>query len=116
MRGSTVLTRNLLESAEGVVDAIDQTGYIPSEIVVDKLTMSPEDYLATICSLLGTEHRKVKQISVKRGRLTESKHVNRKALTKACEWIMLPEQFKAPRLLEQIIMQTWTLKPAVVSN
>ena len=101
-----------------MVDTLDREGYIPIEVAVDKATLSPEDYLATVCSLLLliADGKLPKRITVRKGNFTESRYVNKKALKKACDWIMLPEHFEAPRLLEQILLQTWTLKPAIGSN
>ena len=114
----TMLTKRLLEVSRSVVDALDREGYIPTDVVVDNTTLSPQDYLATICSLLVsiTGGKIPRRISVKKGNLNQSKYVNRRALEKACRWIMLPEDFKAPRLLEQTLLQTWTLKPATATS
>ena len=113
-KGSRMLsTRSLLDASKSVVDNLDREGYIPTKVLVDKTTLSPDDYLATICSLLVSigNGKTPRRMAVKKGNLTQWKYVNEKALKKACRWIMLPDDFKAPRLLEQILLQTWTLKP-----
>lgn len=114
----TLLTSDLLAISKSVVDTLDRDGYIPIEVVVDKATLSPEDYLATVCSLLLliADGKLPKRIRVRKGNFTEGRYVNKKAQKKACAWIMLPEDFETPRLLEQILLQTWTLKPAIGSN
>ena len=114
----TILTRNLLAISKSVVDTLDREGYILNEIFVDKATLSPEDYLATVCSLLLSiaDGKLPKRVRVKKGNFTEGKYVNKMAVKKACHWIMLPEHFEAPRLLQQILLQTWTLKPAIGSS
>jgi hypothetical protein len=32
---------------------------------------------------------------------------------KDCEWIVLPRNFRAPKIFEQALLQAWTLKPAI---
>lgn len=108
-------TIDLLDASKEVLKTTDETGHIPSEIRIGQSTLRPEDYLATACSLLVLILRKKKTpdtVVVRRGHLAQKRYINSRAFAKACRWVMLPESFRAPKILEQILLQTWTLKPA----
>ena len=97
-----------------------ETGrYMPSEIKVDGLILAPEDYTATISQLIVSIVRGSKlseKVKVRKGNLIEKKYISSRAFDKACKWIMLPTDFKAPAILQQALLQTWTLKPALASE
>jgi hypothetical protein len=112
----TLSSKALLEASRNVLEVMETEGYIPSEIVADKSVLVPDDYLATLCSLLmqilqgnGLPDR----VRVRKGRLAEKKYINSRAFKKACRWVILPTHFSAVKILEQALLQTWTLKPAV---
>lgn len=110
-------TRTLLEASRNALQTIDETGYVPNEIRIGESILTPEDYLATVCSLLVLSLRKRRlpnRIVVKNGTLAQKRYVNSRAFARACRWAMLPEDFKAPKILQQALLQTWTLKPAAV--
>lgn len=115
----TLTTGSLLEASKRVLESMETEGYIPSEIIVDRTTLSPEDYLATVCSLLLQiiRGRKVPdKLSARRGHVVQTKHINSREFRKACKWVMLPDRFEANKIFEQALLQTWTLKPAVVAG
>jgi len=108
-------TRTLLEASTKTLETVDETGYVPSEIRIGESMLTPEDYLATVCSLLVLILRKRRlpdRIVVREGMLAQKRYINSRAFAKACRWAMLPEDFKAPKILRQALLQTWTLKPA----
>ncbi len=112
----TLSMRSLLQASRIVLDTMERTGYIPSGIVVERSVLIPEDYLSTASSvLLRILHgRKLpEKVVLRRGKLAQSRYVNSQAFAKACKWQMLPENFKAPGILEQTLLQAWTLKPAL---
>ena len=109
-------TRSLLETSGKVLEITEEAGYIPSEIVAERSILIPEDYLATVCSLLVRILRRGKlpeKVALRRANLAQRTYVNSREFAKACKWIMLPEHLKAERILEQALLQTWTLKPAI---
>jgi len=114
-----VATRTLLEASKRVLESTETEGYLPSEIIVDKTILAPEDYLATVCSLLLRIIRGTKtphELPVQRGRMVQTKYINPRAFKKACNWAVLPDHFEAKKILEQALLQTWTLKPAIATS
>jgi hypothetical protein len=97
---------------------METEGYIPSEIVVDKSILTPEDYLVTLSSLLRQiqGNRLPDKVRVRKGQLAEKKYINSRAFEKACKWVLLPKHFSAAGILEQALLQTWTLKPAITAS
>ena len=98
---------------------IETESYMPSEIKVDGSVLAPEDCMATISQVIIDIARGIKlpeKVRVRRGRLLEKKHISSQAFNKACKWVMLPAPFKAPAILQQALLQTWTLKPAIAKQ
>jgi len=115
----TLLSKALLEASRNVLRIMGTEGYVPSEIVVGKSILTPEDYLVTLSSLLVQilqGNRLPDKVRVRRGRLAEKEHINCRAFKKASRWIVLPTHFSAPRILEQALLQSWTLKPAIPAD
>ena len=115
----TLSSKALLEASRNVLRITETEGYIPSEIVVEKSILTPEDYLVTLSSLLVQilqGNRLPDKVWVRKGRLAEKKYINSRAFEKACRWVLLPTHFSAPGILEQALLQTWTLKPAIASG
>ncbi|MDA4113570.1 MAG: hypothetical protein OK474_05965, partial [Thaumarchaeota archaeon] len=52
------------------------------------------------------------RVRVSKARFLQSKYVSEDAFQVACRWVILPEGFEAPKIFEQILLQTWTLRPA----
>jgi hypothetical protein len=117
--GSRTLTaHSLLDASKKALEITENEGYIPSEIIVEKTTLSPEDYLVTVCSLLLQiieERRTPERLRVKRGYMVQAMHIKARAFREACKWPVLPLSFSGPMILEQAFLQTWTLKPAIPS-
>lgn len=92
-------------------------GYMPSSVKVGKSELEPSDFLATLADLsieLLSTKTPASSVSIRRAKMILSeKFVDEKAFATACEWIILPPGFKAPKILEQAKLQTWTLVPAV---
>jgi peptidoglycan/xylan/chitin deacetylase (PgdA/CDA1 family) len=91
-------------------------GRIPSEVWVGAESLSPADYLATLAGVIeqGIANRTPRE-SVERlsGRFTSDRYVadDSPALW---DWIIFPEGFHAPHLMELARLQAWTLKPALL--
>lgn len=117
--GATVTAREILELSRKALTAIEEADVIPSELRLQGGgLLSPVDFLPTASGFLrgllsGTE---ASETSVIRGDLLETKHVDDEAFRKACQWAVLPAGFYAPKILEQIKLQTWTLRPAVLKR
>ncbi len=91
--------------------------HIPNEVWIGSDCLSPEDYLATIAKayedlLTG---RKPTQVMIQRGNFTADKYVADDD-PKIFNWVIHPEGFHAPKLMELAKLQAWTLKPAVMKK
>jgi hypothetical protein len=91
------------------------TGRIPDEIWVGTENLSPADYLATIGQAVEdaiTTGKLPADIVRRSGHFTADRYVadDSPALW---GWIIFPEGFHAPRIMELARLQAWTLKPAV---
>jgi hypothetical protein len=101
---------------------IADRGYMPSSLKIGEVAeLSPSDFLATIATVaksLSTEKKVAGEtVPVRRAHMIlEEKYVDEKAFKTACEWGILPKGFKAPKILEQAKLQTWTLVPAESRN
>jgi hypothetical protein len=50
------------------------------------------------------------------GKPPNQKYISPSKFRKACRWIVLPRDFKAPKIVEQIKLQAWTLKSAIPNS
>jgi len=110
-------TKDLLATARNVVDHIDRQNCLPTSISIsDYAQLNPHDYLATACGLLRTflsGKPLPKQVNVSHIRPPNQKYIAAANFKKACNWPVLQRGFKGPKILEQIKLQAWTLKPAI---
>jgi len=78
-------------------------------------SLSPADYLATLAAAIeetiaaGKPPATVERLS---GRFTSDKYVAEDSPA-LWDWIIFPEGFHAPHLMELARLQAWTLKPAL---
>ena len=91
---------------------------MPSSIKIgNSAELQPSDFLATLAALsmmLVSRESLGESVPLRRARMIlEEKFVDDAAFGRACEWGILPRGFKAPKILEQAKLQTWTLVPAV---
>jgi hypothetical protein len=99
----------------------DTAGYcrvhrrMPDEVWIGAESVSPHDYLAMLGSAVehvittGTMPRDVDR---KEGRFTSDRYVEQDS-PKLWGWVIFPEGFHAPRIMELARLQAWTLKPAL---
>ena len=112
----------LLSASVQVSKFLGAKGCMPSSVKIgDAAELDPGDFLATIADVAKalTSGKKTagKTVSLRRARMILSeKYVDEKAFKIACEWGILPKGYKAPKILEQAKLQTWTLVPAVSRN
>jgi hypothetical protein len=91
----------------------DAAGYIrtrsrlPSSVWIGSAQLSLADFAAT----LATDDGETAQVAVRKGSLAFEQYVSSEP-AKAFDWVIHPEGFKAPELLEMGRLQAWTLKPA----
>jgi len=117
--GASITTKQLLAACEKAVDFIDSSGYMPGVLgLAGDVRLAPADFLSTastgLAELLRTGLMPA-AIPFSKGRFLGTRHVDAGRFKLACRWNVLPPKFSAPKILEQINLQTWTLVPAVRS-
>jgi hypothetical protein len=89
---------------------------LPDEVWIGAESMSPADYLATLArtleDLIGSGTIPTDVIG-RQGHYTADRHVAEDAPA-LWGWVIFPEGFHAPRIMELARLQAWTLKPAVL--
>ena len=116
-----VLSKDLIVAARSAVRFMDEKNRLPESLHVGNgANLNPEDFLSTSSNLLSfvlKNQTLPRKMRVSRGAAPNVQYVNSHAYKKACKWIVLPARFQAPKILEQIKLQAWTLRPAYpVSN
>jgi len=110
---------DLLSAAEKVSRTMEKEGYMPSSIAIgNSAELAPSDFLATLAHLTmlliarkpAGEYVSLQRASMILGeKFVDSTYF----FERASRWRILPRRFKAPKILEQTRLQTWTLVPAV---
>ena len=111
-----LLSKDLIIAASRAIEFMDRENYLPTSVSVgDYANLSPEDFLASAWKLLGDVLAGTlpEKISVSKGATPNLKYVHPAAFRRACKWTVLPPKFKGQKLLEQIKLQAWTLRPAL---
>ena len=91
---------------------------VPDEVWVGAENLSPADFLAMLASALAqiiTSGQTPAQVERRSGRYTADRHVAEDS-PKLWGWIIFPEGFHAPQVMELARLQAWTLKPAVLQQ
>jgi len=89
---------------------------IPDEIWIGAESISPADYLATLGAAferLGTSGQMPPDVERRTGHYTADQYVAEDS-PGLWDWIIFPEGFHAPRLMELARLQAWTLKVALL--
>jgi hypothetical protein len=91
---------------------------MPDEVWIGAANLSPADYLATLAhaaeELLTTGHPP-REVALQRGRFTADRYVTPDSPA-LWNWVIFPEGFHAPQIMELARLQAWTLKPAVLGG
>ncbi|MDA4135571.1 MAG: hypothetical protein OK449_01055 [Thaumarchaeota archaeon] len=110
--------KELIAASHRLVAEIDSTERLPSSVVLGNgAELSTVDFMMTSARILESMlagSPLPKETRVVRAAFLQSKFVDPEAFQLACRWTVLPPGFTAPRILEEITLQTWTLRPAVV--
>jgi len=107
------------EFERAVLDTADFTrtrGRIPDEIWFGTESVSPADYLATAGRVLEealTTGKMPSEIVRRTGQFTADRYVGDDSPA-LWGWVIFPEGFHAPRIMELARLQAWTLKPATL--
>ena len=92
-------------------------GRLPDEIWIGSENLSPVDYLATLAHAFGdvvTTGQPPTTVARRAGRFTADRYVADDSAA-LWGWIIFPEGFHAPHIMELARLQAWTLKPAVLN-
>lgn len=115
-----VRTDDFVTAAKVAVNFIDSQNCLPTSISIDShAELSPHDFLATACRLLLvtlSDRPLSKEIKLSTSRTPNTSCINSASFRKACKWKVLPHGFQAPKILEQIRLQAWTLRPATATE
>jgi Polysaccharide deacetylase len=87
---------------------------VPDEVWIGAESLSPADYLATLGAVveqIATTGQAPADVERKSGRFTGDRYVAEDS-PNLWGWIIFPEGFHAPRLMELARLQAWTLKVA----
>ncbi len=87
---------------------------VPDEVWLGAVPIPPETYLATIAALLeetAEKGRHPEQVRIMPGTFTAAKYVAQDSGS-LWDWVIFPEGFRAPAVMELARLQAWTLKPA----
>ena len=106
-----------LEAVRDVDAFCRSAGRIPDQVWLGSESLSPADYLATLAAAaqdIIVTGKAPSDVARKSGRFTADRYVadDSPALW---NWVIFPEGFHAPRIMELARLQAWTLKPAVLS-
>lgn len=90
---------------------------VPDEIWIGAESISPADYLATLAAAVDDvlSGRTPVQVERRTGRFTADRYVADDS-ERLWGWVIFPEGFHAPRLMELARLQAWTLKPAMLKR
>lgn len=91
---------------------VTQTHRIPNAVWVGSVALSPSDFLATLGKQIESPQDPVPLL---KGKFTASRYVADDS-PKLFSWIIFPEGFHAPRVMELAKLQAWTLKPASLAK
>jgi hypothetical protein len=111
--------REFLLAAQNVLEYMDAEKHLPSMVKIGACALSPESFLVTASRLLNRTllgENMPTTVMISAAKPPNLKYVDDVSFRKACKWNVLPPKFKAPRILEQIKLQAWTLKPAIIRS
>ena len=99
-----------------VQSALQKEHRIPSEVWVGSRAILPKNYLATLGSVVEEliESGKVSDsISFKVGNFTADQYVAEDS-PEIWKWVIFPQGFHSPKIMQLAKQQAWTLKPAIL--
>jgi hypothetical protein len=105
-----------LRTAADVQDFLVKQGRIPTTVWLGSVGVPPEAYLQALagvaCELL-EGNGPPKTVVVRPARLAAADHVAADS-PRLWSWVIFPEGFRAPAMMELAKRQAWTLKPALL--
>ncbi len=121
IRPIRVSKEKFYEAVADVSEFCKNNGRIPNSVWIGSLNISPADYLATLAweveqtYLSGRDFKHPNETLLLEGNFTADKYVADDD-PKIFNWVIHPEGFHAPKIMELAKLQAWTLKPAVMKK
>jgi len=100
------------QAAQELLDTVHTTRQLPSLIWVAGEPMRPEDFAATLASLIAAE-RYSGSIPMRQRELEAKQYVADDS-PGLWGWVIFPKGFDAPRMMKIAKLQAWTIKPAAL--
>jgi hypothetical protein len=100
------------QGAKELLDAVHQTGQLPSVVWIAGQPLRPEDFAVTLASVVAAGHYPA-QVPLRQGELEAKKFVADDS-PRLWGWVIFPPGFTAPHMMEIAKLQAWTIKPAVL--
>ncbi len=100
------------EAAKELLNAVHETGQLPSVVWVAGKPLRPEDFAVTLAFVVESEQHQ-NSILMHRGELEAKKFVADDS-PNLWGWVIFPKGFNAPDMMEIAKLQAWTIKPAVL--
>lgn len=104
-------------ACEEVQAILGKAHQIPAEIWVASISIKPADYLATLgktLEILLTVGTPPEKVMLQWGRFTADQLVAKDS-PDLWDWVIFPPGFHSAQIMEQAALQSWTLKPAILS-
>jgi hypothetical protein len=117
-RSSSYPRSAFMRAVRDVADFSRTTGRMPDDVWIGSESLSPADYLATVGQALEaaiTTGKVPADIVRRTGQFTADRYVAEDSPA-LWGWVIFPEGFHAPRIMELARLQAWTLKPAVLQR
>jgi hypothetical protein len=115
-----IRTDDFLVTAKAAASFLRAENSIPAYLKVGNYaTLSPHDFLATaskaLDSILAGKSLPDK-MALHKGRPPQHERLSITKFKSDCKWVVLPPNFRAPKIYEQACLQVWTLKPAIPTS
>jgi hypothetical protein len=108
----------LTRTADDVRDFLSKQGRIPSAVWLGSTSVPPESYLITIakcCTELADGKAAPAAVEIAPAQLAAAKYVAADD-PRLWGWVIFPQGFRAPAMMDLAKRQAWTLKPAILSR
>ena len=100
------------QAAQELVEAVRATKQLPSVVWMAGQPVRPEDLAVTLASVVASG-RYSGDSPLQKSELEAKKYVADDS-PRLWGWVIFPERFDAPRMMEIAKLQAWTIKPAVL--
>ncbi len=107
----------IVESCELLLETVYEHEQLPSVVWVGDKPLRPEDFAATIAGLFPQIIEKgipASSIPFVKGEMEAQKYVADDDDHGLWGWVIFPEDFHAPSMMEIAKLQAWTIKPAIL--